>query len=268
MSLILKENEWAKEMLDSIQLGKKPFETLKRIARYYFDQGYNKRDTRRLIDRFVFQCGESSTAKRWADKIERAISAAQKSAAINIECIRITKPEIETIRSLDNIQAQKLAFTLLCLAKYWNEAYPFCDSWVGSKDNEVMQMANIHASIRKQSEYFRILIESGLIRASKKIDNTSIRVLFITDGETEVEIRDFRNLGYQYLLHNGDAKFFQCQNCGIITRKNKIAAEEDVQIRGRKQKYCTECAVKVNIQKTMIRVMQNRDCSNNERNSV
>lgn len=259
MSIVLNENEWAKEMIENRQLGTKPFETLKRVARYYIDLGYNKRDIRRNVDRFVFHCGESSTAKRWSDKIEKAISLAQKNNAIQIDSIKITQPEITVIKSLDSIQVQKLAFTLLCLAKYWNTAYPVCDSWVSNKDNEVMRMANIHTSIRNQSQYFHILMEHNMIRPSKKIDNTSIKVLFIEDGETAMDITDFRNLGYQYLMYCGDTKYFQCQNCGIIARKNKSAEMEEIQVKGRRQKYCSDCAVKVNIQKTMIRVMRNRE---------
>lgn len=259
MSIVLNENEWAKEMIENRQLGTKPFETLKRVARYYIDLGYSKRETRRNVDRFVFQCGESSTAKRWSDKIEKAISLAQKNSAIQIDSIKITQPEIDIIKSIDGMQVQKLAFTLLCLAKYWNIAYPFCDSWVSNKDNEVMRMANIHTSVRKQSQYFHMLMECGLVRPSKKIDNTSIRVLFIEDGDVALEVTDFRNLGYQYLMFCGDTKYFQCQNCGIISKKNKNAEAEESQVRGRRQKYCNDCAVKVNIQKTMIRVMRNRE---------
>ena len=268
MSIVLNENEWAKEMIDTRQLGKKPFETLRRAARYYLDLGYSTKETRRCLDRFVFQCGESSTAKRWIDRIEGAISSAQKYKAICIDRIVISESEMTVIRSMESVQVQKLAFTLLCLAKYRNEAFPFCDSWVSCRDNEVMQMANIHASVRRQSEYFHTLMEHGIIRPSKKIDNTSIRVLFIEDGEPVMEISDFRNLGYQYLMYCGDTRYFVCQNCGIVTKKNKNAQAEEAQVRGRKQKYCAECAVKVNIQKTMVRVMRNRDADNTDRRSV
>ena len=120
MSIVLNEHEWAKEMIECRQLGKKPFDTIRRISRYYFDLGYKRRDVRRTIDRFVFQCGESPTSKRWSDKIDGAITMAQKNKAIIIDSIVITKPEMAIIESLVGSQVQKLAFTLLCLAKYRN----------------------------------------------------------------------------------------------------------------------------------------------------
>ena len=35
MSIVLKENDWAEKMIQSKSLGKKPSETLRRVARYY-----------------------------------------------------------------------------------------------------------------------------------------------------------------------------------------------------------------------------------------
>lgn len=267
MSIVLNEHEWAEEMLESTQIGKKPFDTIRCISRYYFDLGYKRREVRRAIDKFVFRCGENPTSKRWSDKIDSAITMAQKNKAIIIENIIITKPEMTVIESLESVQVQKLAFTLLCLAKYRNAVSTFSDSWVSCKDNEVMRMANIHASVRRQSEYYHVLMENAIIRPSKKIDNTNIQVLFAEDGEPAMRVNDFRNLGYQYLMYHGDQKFFVCQNCGIITKKKKDAPAEESQIRGRKQKYCSECAIKVNIQKTMVRVMRNKTTYDSEDNT-
>ena len=267
MSIVLNEHEWAKEMIENRQIGKKPFDTIRRISRYYLDIGYKRREVRRIIDQFVFQCGENPTSKRWSDKIDGAITAAQKNKAIIIDSVTITKPEMSVIESLEGVQVQKLAFTLLCLAKYRNAVSSFSDSWVSCKDNEVMNMANIHTSVRRQSEYYHVLMENSVIKPSKKIDNTNIQVLFAEDGDTAMKITDFRNLGYQYLMYHGDQRFFVCQNCGVITKKKKGAPEEESQIRGRKQKYCSECAVKVNIQKTMVRVMRNKTTYDNEDNT-
>ena len=43
MSIVLKENDWAEKMIQSKSLGKKPSETLRRVARYYIDSGMRKR---------------------------------------------------------------------------------------------------------------------------------------------------------------------------------------------------------------------------------
>ena len=46
MSLVLNEYEWAEKMIDSHSLGKKPIETLNRVAKYYFENQYSKREVR------------------------------------------------------------------------------------------------------------------------------------------------------------------------------------------------------------------------------
>ncbi len=43
MNIILKENEWAEKMIQDRSLGKKPYQTLYRVARYYLDSGYSDR---------------------------------------------------------------------------------------------------------------------------------------------------------------------------------------------------------------------------------
>ena len=40
MNIILNENEWAENMIKTKSLGKDPFETICRVARYYIDNNY------------------------------------------------------------------------------------------------------------------------------------------------------------------------------------------------------------------------------------
>ena len=37
MSVVLRENDWAASMIQANSLGKKPSETLRRVARFYMD---------------------------------------------------------------------------------------------------------------------------------------------------------------------------------------------------------------------------------------
>ena len=150
--------------------------------------------------------------------------------------------------ALNGKQTRRLAFTLLCLAKYWNAVSKKPDGWVNSSDSDVMRMANINTSIKRQSLMFHNLNESGMIQFSRKVDNTNVRVCFMEDGETALHITDFRNLGYQYLKYHG-ANYFVCENCGITTKEVNHTT-------GRKQKYCSECAVQVAVQQRVNSVMK------------
>ena len=46
MSIILNERAWAEEAITYKSLGKKPSETLLRVARYYFDEQYSRQEVR------------------------------------------------------------------------------------------------------------------------------------------------------------------------------------------------------------------------------
>ena len=250
MSIVLREHEWAENMIKTRSLGKKPSETLSRVARYYIDKGYTKKDTRKFLDTFLIQCDPTSSLTKWADSLDYALSRALKYEAINIEGIDISKPEMNKINALDGKQIKRLAFTLLCLAKYWKIVRVVGDYWVNNKDNEIMSMANINTSIKRQCDMYRILRECGMIQFSKKVDNTNVKVCFIEDGEVAMHITDFRNLGYQYLKYCGEP-YFECKNCGITTKYRNPSNTGG-------QKYCSNCALEIHTQQKVNSVMRRR----------
>lgn len=249
MTIVLNEHEWARDMIESRSLGAKPFETLSRVAKYYIDKGYPKKEVRGMLDTFLLQCEPTASLPKWSETLDYAVARALKYGAIKIDGIEITKPEMERIDALEGKQIRRLAFTLLCLSKYWDIINPQGGHWVNSKDNEIMRMANIKASIKRQSLMYFNLNEVGMIQFSKRVDNTNVRVCFITQGKTVMTITDFRNLGYQYLRYHGEP-YFVCQNCGITVKNENT--------NGRKSKYCRECAVEIHMQQTVNSVMRQR----------
>lgn len=255
MTIVLNEHEWAKDMIYARSLGKKPFETLSRVAKYYIDEGYSKKDTRQMLDTFLLQCDSTASLPKWSDTLDYAVSRALKYDAIQVDGIYISKSEMDKINSLDSAQIKRLAFTLLCLAKYWKLINPNSDYWVNNKDSEIMRMANINTSIKRQSLMYAQLNELGFIRFSKKIDNTNVRVCFVDEGEASVIVTDFVNLGYQYMMATGSKEYFRCQNCGVVVKKN-ITQDENETRRGRPQKYCNDCAVEVNMRKRVDSIMR------------
>lgn len=250
MDIVLNEHEWAEEHIESRNIGKKPFETLCRIARYYIDNDFNKLKTRKALDSFLLQCDPTTSLTKWADTLDYALNKALKYKAILIKDITVTKSEIETIDRLDSKQIKRLAFTLLCLSKYWDLVSPDNDHWVNNKDNEIMSMANINTSLKRQGSMYWQLRELGLIQFSKKVDNTNVRVLFAQNDNVATKITDFRNLGYQYLKLKGEP-YFECENCGITVKIKEPG-------KGRKQKYCKNCAVEIRTRQNVNSVMRHR----------
>lgn len=249
MSIVMNEYKWAENAIAERKFSDKPYETLSRIARYYMYNGKSKNETRSLLEKFIMSCDSSTPIVKWDERIDSVMSYAEKRPLCVVDKITISVPEINKIKALDGIQLQRLAFTLLCISKFLRISNPKNEHWVNTPDNEIMKMANIGTSIKRQSIMFSKLKELEMIKFSAKIDNLSVQVLFEEDGDPAVEITDFRNIGYQYMdyLFGG---YFRCMNCGLTCKCNKQS--------DKKQIYCPDCAAKIHMRQNIESVMRKR----------
>lgn len=253
MSIVLNEREWAEAAIVSRQLGKKPMETLNRVSRYYYGEGYRKRDIRKKLGDFLLQCDPGAVLTKWSDTLDKLAGSAGRRPLIKLDCIDITEAELEVIGSLEGKQMKRLAFTLLCTAKYWNAVNRSNNGWINTADKDIMKMANINTSVRRQSAMLYDMKNAGLIRFGKRVDNLNIRVAYIRDDSpAELHISDFRNLGNQYLLYCGEA-YFQCEQCGLTIKK-----------KGNARKYCQDCAAEMYIKQSVESVMRQRKQPENQ----
>lgn len=239
MSIIMNEKEYAQGLLEKRCLGSKPFETLGYIARYYRDADYSSAETKGLLENFMLQCDPDINLVKWQDTIDAQVKRAAKRKPIVVEKIYISGKELETCRELSSRRLQRLLFTLMCLAKFSNEVSPSNNNWVNRTDKEIFSAANIAIPVRQQSLMLNDLKTLGLIRFSKKVDNLNINVTCLDpEGGTELVVEDMRNLGNQYMKYCGEP-YIECVSCGLVVKKT-----------GRSQKYCNDCAVTINSQKT------------------
>lgn len=237
MSYVLNETQWAKDAIENKDLGKNPYETLRRVARYYIDSGVPRCKVRENIETFLVSCDKSISVVKWSVATEAAISFAGKHEAVNVGEIVVTESEMNTIQAIEiGSQAQRLAFTLLCFAKYWDVYTGSNSGWVNSRDADIMREANIKTAVKRQCKLYHDLNELGLISFSSKVDCTNVRVDFINNNSPAVmKISDLRSLGNQYLMYCGEP-YFKCAECGITDKMQRS---------GRKKKYCSACAAKV-----------------------
>jgi hypothetical protein len=248
MSIVLNEKEWAENAIANRQLGRKPVVTLGRVIRYFTQiEGYKKHEVRKKIEEFLLQCDPNIILVKWASMLDSLVKGADRYPLIEVDGIDIAEEELSVVDSLESRQPKRLAFTLLCVAKYWNSAQPMNNGWVNTADKEIMKMANINTSIRRQSMMLHSMKESGLIGFSRKVDNLNIQVLFMSsDGRPFIHISDFRNIGNQYMMRCGEP-YIQCSQCGITIKK-----------RNNSHKYCTDCASEMYIRKSVESVMRQR----------
>lgn len=231
--IVLNEKEWAKEAINSLSLGKKPYETIVRVAKYYKSQGYRKSDVRRQVEDFMIRCDPRLSLVKWNDSITAAVNAAEKYPPVCIAGVTITVPEMEKIERLDSVLKQRVMFTLLCLAKYGNAVNPRNGNWVNLEQKDIFMLANVKITGKRQALMINELWQAGYIGYSCLVDNVNLNVKIIEDGDLTMFVDDFRNLGNQYMLYHG-GNYFACEGCGVV-----LKAAPGV---GRPQKYCQECA--------------------------
>lgn len=234
--IILNEKEYAEECLKSKTINNKPFITLSVLAKYYYHcYGYRKKKITELLIDYMNKHYPyySSNKSSWDENIEKLAANAGKFTLFEIDGIWITKAELETIQNIHNKVLERLAFTMLCLAKLNNIKNPQNQGWVNTDAKEIFSLARISCSVVNRYERFGMLNQINLLEFPKKNDNLSSRVTFINDeSEKVLFISDFRELGYEYLKFTENGNFIRCQDCGILIRNNKAGTK----------KYCSACA--------------------------
>lgn len=232
--IILNEKEFAEECLKNNEIKEDPYFTLCILAKYYYHHiGYRKKRIVECLTEFLrknysrYECNISM----WETAIERIASKAGKYKLHEIDGVWITEAELKTISNIHNKVLERLAFTLLCIAKLGNMRNPVNNGWVKNDAKEVFQLARISCSVLERYQKLNKLYQMFLLELPKKNDNLSYRVTFVNnDSKNVIFISDFRELGYEYLLYQGEP-YIRCGECGILTKGNKNGTK----------KYCSSC---------------------------
>ena len=232
--IILNEKTYAEECLRERRMEKKPYKTISILAKYYYHcMGYRKKKIEKLLKEYMSECYAKYEDHKilWDETIEKLARNAGKYTLYEINGIWITTAELETIRSLNNNMLERLAFTLLCLAKLGNERSFKNNGWVNNDAKEIFTLARIPCSVDERYENLGLLHELGLLEFPKRLENLSCRVLYVnSDSDNEMFISDFRELGYEYLNYLG-GNFTRCCECDRLIRDNKKHT----------RRYCSDC---------------------------
>ena len=148
------------------------------------------------------------------------------------EYIPIYENELKVIESLSNDRQKKLMFTFFALARYMD-----CDGWINKKTSkgisEAFKLANVTLTSDKRNELLHELYSNGYIYLGKKVDNLNIKVQLDDSGEVVYKVKEFNNIGNQY-IGNFKKGYKQCKCCG---KKIRIKSDKDYST-----KYCDKCS--------------------------
>lgn len=238
MNLIMNEYTYAEDLINrsylaAEDLGKKPSATIGLLAKYYRENNKTDAEIRVLIDKFLFRClKEKYKTSKWIECINHQIKASKKYALKRVDRVNITQSEITIIHNIKEKRTRKVMFTLLVLAKYYNQVNERNHNWVNTPLNVIFKLANSQMKILDQTLIINELYTLGLINISRNVGKFNIVVNFIDDNsnsETVLTITQLRDLGKEYLLYTGE-NFIRCIRCGALVKPKTTW-----------QKYCVKC---------------------------
>lgn len=247
----MNERRRAEDILSSVQATTNPIHNVYLLSRYYYAQGMRHKEVLEKIEDYLRQF-PFLVLPKWQRTVDKIVAKAKGKGLIEIEYVGITEKELAEIAKLRKESLKKLAFTLLCIAKYFNTIRPENNSWVNTPDKDVFRMSDIRTlDCKRQQQLIRELYLLGLIGYSKVVDNVNLQVLFVdADAEPILRIYQFDDLGYQYLEYVGDPSIVHCKCCGKLIKKTSCRKD-----------YCDECAVEA-------RKSSNRKASQKRRDAV
>lgn len=229
MKLVLNESEIVNKALSEGCIdSKKPSRTLNILAKYYFGNGMNKKQVRMSLESFMMKNFENYNSVKWQDSLDGIVYRTEKKSyeLFNVSCINITKTELETISSINDLKLEKLAFVFLVYSKIYNLKNGNKSYWVNAKSREIFSDCKITSTSKNQQLLIGQLCNLGLLISSKVVDCTNDRVMFGDESsEVVITITDFREFVLEYLRWKG-SKIINCKDCGvlIIQINNKIKA--------------------------------------------
>ena len=237
--IILDERAWAESAINNLTLGNKPVETLGRIAKCYYADGYSRREIAKMLEEFLIKCDPTVSVAKWQDTIESIAKNADRYPLIDIGGVSITRSEMKAISELKTKMLKRLMFTLLCIAKYGNAINPKNNNWVNCDAKDFFNMANIKTTSVRQSLLINDLWQLGYIGYSNVVDNVNLNVKIVGNDEEELFVSDFRNLGNQYMDYI-DGGYMKCENCGAVVKDCS-----------HRQKYCSECSNEIHRRRSL-----------------
>lgn len=262
MDIIMNEYTYAENLLNkqdlkACDLGDKPSSTLNLLARYYREIGKNDDEIKELLSDFLNRClKDKYKESKWIDSIFYQVVKSKKYNLKKVDNVIVTKSEMEIIQSVKGKSRQKVLFTLLVLAKYYNAISDKNKNWTNLEYKKIFKLANVQLSIQNQALLINDLYNCGFVNVSKNVGKPNIQVNFVdNEPDAVLTIARLKDLGKEYLMFCGE-DYIRCQKCGTLVKNYRNT-----------NKYCKTCGQYQTIEtKTVICVDCGKEFSVDARN--
>jgi hypothetical protein len=229
-------------------------EHIMQLAKYnFYVNKMNDTENYSAIVEYLRKHWKAFAESDYEKKIEDYVKNAQKYPFKSIESIKITRKELDFIANLNNIRLEKIAFVLLCIAKYECYYHDEPKYWIAWSLNNISKLARVHVTKDENRKLFRELVVTGVIESNSSAGNLYEHILFVSnDVNDEVVLElsevDYKELAYTYLFYkNGFSGYVHCDKCGRLVKQ-----------KSNRQKFCNECAELVQQENARNRVRKYR----------
>lgn len=263
LGVILNEQEIVKNILQGNKDSKiKTYNKMVMLVKYFLEQGG---DTEITLVEEVLKVLEKTedNFKRiyWEEKtldtVKRLLRKKNGKAGLleltNINKIPITQKEIDTILAVKNKVDKKVLFIMLLYAKISNVIFHSTEGWFNQERKNIFKEAKVSGcrTDKEKSEVIYRLVKEGYITKNKRTGNLGLKVNFIDNEENPKIVFEVTDLAdchaiYSYLIYIGE-KWKRCEVCGKYIKEGKT----------KKIKYCSDCAKKINLEKTKMNLREN-----------
>jgi hypothetical protein len=183
--------------------------------------------------------------------IYRNIASAKKYKFRDVEPVKITRSEIDKVAELNDIRKEKIAFTLLAVAKYYNNVSDDNNNRMYISISDLFKMARVSIPCKERATYLHFAYENGML-IEHTLVGTNLKIVSFVDDDSEVVMKlgegDYKELAYTYLNYKTGG-YKACKGCGRLFKMHKSEP-------GRL--YCKECGKKE--EKSEFKVIQCVDC--------
>lgn len=244
MEIILKEKDFARNIISNSDPTISIYQCINLLARYYVNHTDETDDKIfELISNYIIT-NYNVSIRPYEEHIEKTIKKSCCYPLININKIDVTRSEFIMIQQLQNIKLEQLMFTLLILAKYYDIRNYNNNHWVNYSPHGLLpyfKLANLTGNLLEKQSMIKDLIVSGLLKSNKTPDKLNYQVLF-TDydilSEVVYSVTKINNLGQQYLILINKGGY--CKECNAFIKYGKTKRKE----------YCKCCAKQAKLAST------------------
>ena len=241
--ILLNEEAYAISVLTNGEKGKLNYSVVPDLsiaARYLYQRKDQKpKEIIETLSSLLRHRDISYSALKWEKYLDEITKTENLKRELFISAgIDITQSEIDSINQISRVPRRRVAFTFLCLAKYYNQKNHSDKSLVFYNLPTIFTLSNTAMTLNQKLMVIDELFEKGIIeRLADDATISGYRVKIIdNDSDTAMCVTDMRDLGYQYERFEG-SRFTECKLCGGLIR---LHANETTE-------YCNNCATKYDL---------------------